>query len=97
MHVIVVTLKIRPDAREAFLGETRRHIRWTLDNEPGCRQFDLSIAKDDPNTVVFYEVYADDAALKAHGESPSLKTFRERTASQVESRTAVYALRQAEP
>ncbi|HVM07989.1 MAG TPA: putative quinol monooxygenase [Acidimicrobiales bacterium] len=44
-----------------------------LDTEPGTIMHVIHQAKDDPDTVYFYEVYEDQAALDAHSQGPVLK------------------------
>ena len=45
-----------------------------LDTEPGTVMHVIHQAKDDPDTVYFYEVYDDQAALDAHSQGPVLKS-----------------------
>lgn len=45
-----------------------------LDTEPGTVLHVIHQAKDDPDTVVFYEVYENQGALDAHGQGPVLKS-----------------------
>lgn len=42
-------------------------------NEPGCLRFDVMQAHEDPNKFIFYELYADAAALDHHNAQPYLK------------------------
>ena len=37
--------------------------------EPGCRFYQPSRDPDDPNVFFFFEIYDDEAAYAAHGES----------------------------
>lgn len=37
--------------------------------EPGCRFYQPNSDPDDPNVFFFYEIYDDEDAYKAHGES----------------------------
>ena len=43
--------------------------------EPGVKLFLIGRGKDDPTTFLFYELFADDAAFKAHQESEHFKTL----------------------
>ena len=45
--------------------------------EPGCRQFDVTLDREQPNRVVLYEVYEDEAAFEVHLQMPHLATFRD--------------------
>ncbi|HUN98829.1 MAG TPA: antibiotic biosynthesis monooxygenase family protein [Bradyrhizobium sp.] len=43
--------------------------------EPGARLFLISRAKENPAQFLFYELFADEAAFKAHQESAHFKTL----------------------
>jgi quinol monooxygenase YgiN len=50
-----------------FLPEAQR--------EPGAKLFLISRAKDNPAQFLFYELFRDEAAFKAHQESVHFKTY----------------------
>jgi phosphoglycerate dehydrogenase-like enzyme/quinol monooxygenase YgiN len=75
--VVIAEVRVRPGSRRAFLELARRHAESTRANEPGCRQFDVAVPSDDPDAVVFYEVFDDAEAFAAHGGSAHLAWFRE--------------------
>jgi len=95
MHVIAVELDIKPEKRDRYLAEIKRHAPQTRKDESGCLQFDASIDQADPNVFVLYEVYASDAALDHHRKSPSLKLYMETTGDLVAARNPHFALRRA--
>jgi quinol monooxygenase YgiN len=43
--------------------------------EPGAKLFLISRAKENPAQFLFYELFADEAAFKAHQESTHFKTL----------------------
>lgn len=94
MHVISVQIKLKPQYKEAFLKDLRRHMDCIQKEEPGCLQFDVSNDKADSDTILLYEVYADDAALARHRTSPSLRLYMETTKDWAVSRTVINAVRQ---
>jgi quinol monooxygenase YgiN len=55
------------DILSRFLPEAQR--------EPGARLFLISRAKDNPAQFLFYELFRDEAAFKAHQESAHFKTY----------------------
>jgi phosphoglycerate dehydrogenase-like enzyme/quinol monooxygenase YgiN len=77
--VVIAEVRLKPGSRDAFLELARRHADNTRANEPGCRQFDVTVPAGDPDTVVFYEVFDDAEAFAAHGRSAHLAWFREAT------------------
>jgi len=40
--------------------------------EPGCLGYTAHESRERPGTIVMYEVWADQAAIDAHGKGPSL-------------------------
>jgi quinol monooxygenase YgiN len=65
MYVIIARWRIQPDhvaAVHALIAGMAVHARA----EPGCRQYTLNHAVDDPAVVVIYEQYDDEAAFQAH-------------------------------
>jgi quinol monooxygenase YgiN len=89
---LVVEFSLKPDAHPAFEAIIRDHAAGTLSDEPGCVSFDVLQPVDrdgrpDLTRVMLYEVYADDAAFKAHTENPRLARTRAAYAELVEART----------
>jgi quinol monooxygenase YgiN len=56
--------------------------------EPGCRRFDILNLASDPNHFFLYEIYDNEAALKAHRETPHFKKYAATTANMVAKREA---------
>ena len=52
---------------DRFLPEAQR--------EPGARLFLISRARENPAQFLFYELFADEAAFKAHQDSAHFKTY----------------------
>jgi quinol monooxygenase YgiN len=72
-------LTVRDDAIESYKARLLRHARTSLENEPGCRRFDVHQEKSNPALFYLVEVYADEAALEAHRNSPHYQAYREDT------------------
>lgn len=72
--VLIVNLTVKPQflerLREPMLENAANSVK-----EPGCHQFDVSVAEDDPNSFVFYEVYSDADALAAHRQTPHFLNY----------------------
>jgi quinol monooxygenase YgiN len=88
---LVVEFKLKPGAHAAFDAIIRDHAQGTLSDEPGCERFDVlqpgSKEGPDLSRVMLYEVYADDAAFKAHTQNPRLARTRAAYESLIEDRT----------
>ena len=55
------------DILSRFLPEAQR--------EPGAKMFLISRARENPAQFLFYELFQDEAAFKAHQESAHFKTY----------------------
>ena len=77
MHILFVTLKIKPERRDEFIKEMLLNAKGANENEPGCLRFDVVQDLQDPNTLHLYEVYKDEAAFKDHQNAPHYKRFSE--------------------
>jgi (4S)-4-hydroxy-5-phosphonooxypentane-2,3-dione isomerase len=74
MYVNAVELDIVPAERENFLAAIKENGAAAA-KEPGCRRFDILNLASDPNHFFLYEVYDNEAALKAHRETEHFKKY----------------------
>ena len=77
MHVIVATLRIKPEFRERFMEAMLDDARGSVENERGCFQFSVTQDKTDPNRIVLFEVYRDEAAFDTHKQAPHFVRWQE--------------------
>jgi (4S)-4-hydroxy-5-phosphonooxypentane-2,3-dione isomerase len=75
MLAVVVSVRVKPDRRDEFLKAIEEDSRGSREDEPGCLRFDVLQDASDPNHFFFYEVYRDEAALKAHREAPHYQVW----------------------
>jgi quinol monooxygenase YgiN len=73
IHVVAV-LKAKPGA-EATLREKALALCVLVQPEPGCIRYSLHYAIERPGELVFYEAWADEAALDAHAKTPHFGAF----------------------
>ena len=76
MYVIIVPVEIEPGRKEEFLRLLEPNARGAVLKEPGCLRFDVIQDGQEPNRVWFYEVYADEAALKSLQQSPHFLAWK---------------------
>lgn len=69
---IIGTVVAKPEKRDELLNILRSFVAPTR-TEPGCINYDFHHDADDPNRFVFYENFADEAALQCHLGMPYLK------------------------
>jgi quinol monooxygenase YgiN len=75
MRIVTVQARIRSEALPAFLEASVANGRASVGTEPGCRRFDVFRDTGEPNLVGFTEVYDDDDAATAHGETAHFATW----------------------
>lgn len=73
--VLLVEFQVKPESLDRFHELIRINASASVANEPGCFQFDVVRAEDDPCRVLLYEVYRDEAAFKAHMDMAHTQTF----------------------
>jgi quinol monooxygenase YgiN len=77
--MITQTAAFRIDpAREAdAIAALTELAKAVEEKEPGVLAYIPHRVASDPTQVVFFEVYADEAAMQAHGQQPHLAKLRE--------------------
>ncbi len=89
--VLVVNLEIKPGEVDRFMPMALENAKAARETEPGCRQFDVLVDPKDKTKVMFYEVYADEAAFQAHQQTAHFKKYFETALGYLASRNrAIY-------
>jgi len=92
-YVVAVEFDIRPEAFAAFKPLMLENAQASLRDEPGCRQFDVSVPVENPARIFLYEIYDDEAAFKAHVASPHYKRFAAATKEMIAERRVTFCKR----
>jgi quinol monooxygenase YgiN len=79
MYINAVDLDIVPTERDKFLVAIKENGIASV-KEPGCRQYDILVLASNPNHIFLYEVYASEAAFKAHAATDHFKKYLATTA-----------------
>ena len=74
MVSLLVWFKFAPEDR-AEIADLLRKLTAETRKEPGCASYVPHPIQEDPDTVMIYEQYRDEAALTAHRESPHFKKY----------------------
>ena len=77
MYVLIVSARVKPEQRGRFLEAIEENAVTSVRDEPGCLRFDVVRDSDDPDHYLFYEVYRDEEAFKAHRASDRFARWRE--------------------
>lgn len=83
---IFVTLKLKPGCLEDYLMQIRLDAQGALKDEPGCQLFHILTPEEGGDVVHLYEVYDNEAAFKAHQESPHFTHYVKATEDLVDER-----------
>ena len=84
--VLLVELTINAGQKDAFLARAREHRTKVLSQEPDCKGFELLVPTTGGDTVFLYEVYADQAAIDHHMETPYMKQYMADTGPMIADR-----------
>jgi autoinducer 2-degrading protein len=74
MLVLAVTWMANP-GHENEVAEIFTKLQAASRQEPGCLMYIVHRHKDDPRHFFIYEQYRDEAALKAHRDTPHFQVY----------------------
>ena len=69
-YIIFVDIEIKDGMIDQALPLVIESAEMAMKNEPGCMQFDVVQDNANPNRVMLFEVYKDEAAFQFHGKQP---------------------------
>lgn len=72
--IVLAEITVKPEYLEEVKALSAATLKPTLE-EPGCETFYQTVKADDPNTLVFFEVFLSQEALDYHMEANYTKTF----------------------
>jgi quinol monooxygenase YgiN len=87
--VRIAELEIDPAQLEAYKAAVKEEIETSIRVEPGVLAIYSVAEKDAPSKLRFFEMYADDAAYRAHIASPHFKKYVETTKHMITSRRLI--------
>jgi autoinducer 2-degrading protein len=90
--VLVVNIEVKPENVDRFMAELLANARAAR-AEPGCKQFDVLVDKDDPTKLMLYEIYKDEAAFETHQQTPHFKHYIEHGVPLAASRVRTFMRR----
>lgn len=95
--VLIVEFQVKPESLAQFNELIAVNAKASVASEPGCRQFDVLRALDDPCRIVLYEVYDSEDAFKTHLEQAHTKAFLGRAKELVTKQTVLKLTRTVAP
>jgi autoinducer 2-degrading protein len=85
--VNAINLDIAPDQFDKFMEAAKENAAAST-KDPGCREFNIAVSKDDPHHIMFFEVYDNAAALDLHRATDHFKKYQAVTKDMVTKRDA---------
>jgi quinol monooxygenase YgiN len=74
MIIVTAAARLRPDARDEALAAAKR-MQDASSQEPGCQAYGFWFAIDDPNEMLLFERWDDQASLDEHLKQPHVAEF----------------------
>ena len=76
MNTVIARIKIKDGKEDEALAALKKMAEGVEANEPGTLAYVIHRSIDDPSEIVFFELYKDDDAAKAHSQGDSMKAFQ---------------------
>jgi len=70
---VLATMKIKPGTNQAFEAAAKELMAVVRAEEPGNKVYQFCKSRTDETTYIVLELYADQAALDAHGKSDKFR------------------------
>jgi quinol monooxygenase YgiN len=85
-------LEIDPAQLDAYTTAVKDEMETSVRVEPGVMAIYAVAEKDNPSKLRFFEMYADEAAYRAHIASPHFRKYFETTKGMITSRRLIDAV-----
>jgi autoinducer 2-degrading protein len=79
MIVLIAKYHAKAGNVPKVLEELKKMKPLVQASEPGCKFYQVSTSTEDPNLILLYEHYVDQAALAGHRDTPHFKSIIEGT------------------
>jgi quinol monooxygenase YgiN len=79
MIALVAQYQAKPGRGDEVEAALQRMAPLVQAHEPGCVLYKANRSRENPDHFLLYELYADEAALAAHRETPHFKEIIEGT------------------
>ena len=72
-------IEVKPGLRNAFIAIVTEGMRTSVQTEPGVLALYCVADKNNPDKLIFFEIYASEEAYQAHRATPHFKKYIEKT------------------
>ena len=87
--VRIAELEIDPAQLDGYNAAVKEEMETSVRVEPGVLAIYAVVEKDAPTKLTFFEIYADEAAYRAHIESPHFRKYFETTKDMITCRRLI--------
>ena len=87
--VRIAELEIDPAQLDRYTAAVKEEMEASIRTEPGVLAIYSVAEQDNPSKLRFFEIYADEAAYKAHIASPHFRKYYEATKTMITSRKLI--------
>ena len=87
LEALIVQFQIKPEFVEQFASAIKHNAITSLNEEDGCKLFDVCRDPEDPTVFFLYELYGNQEAIQAHMRSRHFLEFNELTKDWVSHKT----------
>ena len=87
--VRIAELEIDPTQLDGYRAAVKEEMETSIRVEPGVLAIYAVAEKDAPTKLTFFEIYADEAAYRAHIASPHFRKYFETTKDMITSRRLI--------
>ena len=77
---VTATLELAPDQADAAIAGLKEMVAAVQANEPGVLAYICNRGLEDRNEILFFEIYENQEATRAHGQTAHMRKFREAAA-----------------
>jgi quinol monooxygenase YgiN len=90
LYINAVDIDVLPGQVETYLSAIKEVGAASIQSEPGCSEFNITVSQKDPNHLFIFEVYNDAAAFHAHLQTDHYKKYAA-VAKKVVAKREVYS------
>ena len=74
-YVVLVDFRLKPGARDSFRKLVDANATASVRDEAGCRRFDVTEVRGEPDRILLYEIYDSEAAFDEHCRTAHFDEF----------------------
>ena len=85
-YVVLVDFRLKPGARDSFRRLVDANATASVRDEAGCRRFDVTEVRGEPDRILLYEIYDSEAAFDEHCRTAHFNEFNMQNAPLVDAK-----------